>query len=152
MPIYYNAKNTGRPIDPANKYTSKYLDEANTPLYPFGHGLSYTTFVYRNLRLERNAFPATEGLRFSVELQNTGSRPGTEVVQVYLQDMTSSVTRPVKELRSYQQVTLGPGESRTLEFTLQPANLAAYDLNMRWRVEPGLFTLTVMKADFNVTP
>src|SRR5258705_4292079 len=115
IPIYYNHKNTGRPHDPNNKYTSKYLDAPWTPLYPFGYGLSYTQFKLSNLRLSKGLV--------SVDLENTGKREGDEVVQLYLRDVAACVTRPVKELKGFQRVTLKPGEKRTLGFPLASEQL-----------------------------
>ncbi|MGH7701229.1 MAG: glycoside hydrolase family 3 N-terminal domain-containing protein, partial [Gemmatimonadales bacterium] len=111
IPIYYNHKNTGRP--PAeNKFTSKYLDVPVTPRYPFGYGLSYTTFAYADLRLSATGVPATGTLTVSVTVTNTGSREGAEVVQLYLQDEVASVTRPVRELKAFRRIVLKPNESR----------------------------------------
>jgi len=141
VPIYYNHKNTGRPPDPDNEYTSKYLDVPWTPLYPFGHGLSYTTFGYGEPRLDRPSIAAGESLTVSVTVTNTGRRAGTEVVQLYVRDDVASVTRPVQELRGFRRVDLQPGESRTVTFTLGPDDLALWDRAMRRVVEPGTFTV-----------
>src|SRR5207247_2635703 len=99
VPIYYNHKNTGRPPSGKEKYTSKYIDAPWTPLFPFGHGLSYTTFGYTNLRLSRSTLRGTDSLAVTVDVGNTGTRAGTEVAQLYLRDDAASVTRPVRELR-----------------------------------------------------
>jgi beta-glucosidase len=141
IPIYYNAKNTGRPADPANKYTSKYLDVPWTPLYPFGHGLSYTTFAYADLRVATPEVRAGDPVRVSVRVTNTGARAGDEVVQLYLRDDAASVTRPLRMLGGFRRVTLAPAESRTLTFALAPEQLALYDLTMRHVIEPGTFTV-----------
>jgi beta-glucosidase len=143
VPVYYSHKNTGRPPDPDNKYTSKYLDVEWTPLYPFGHGLSYTTFEYGAPRLSKNAIGPGEELEVAVTVTNTGERAGAEVVQVYLRDDVASVTRPVMELRGFEKALLAPGEARTVSFRLQPDDLAFYDLGMRRVVEPGTFTVFV---------
>jgi beta-glucosidase len=143
VPIYYNHKNTGRPPAEEERYTSKYIDVHWTPLYPFGHGLSYTTFEYANLRLSRSRIEAHEPLEVSVDVANTGHRAGDEVVQLYLRDDVASVTRPVRELRGFERITLGPGETRTVRFTLGPEDLAFYDQQMRRVVEPGSFTVWV---------
>jgi beta-glucosidase len=143
LPIYYNHKNTGRPADPRNKYTSKYLDVPWTPLFPFGHGLSYTTFGYCNLRLSRETLGGTDSVVVSVDLTNTGTRVGTEVAQLYLRDDAATVTRPVRELRGFRRVTLQPGQTLTLRFTLKPEDLSMFDREMRRVVEPGTFTVWV---------
>jgi beta-glucosidase len=141
VPIYYNHKNTGRPPDPANKYTSKYLDVPWTPLYPFGHGLSYTTFEYREIRLDKSRMTATDSVTVSVRVANTGQRAGDEVVQLYVRDDVGSVTRPVKELRGFQRIRLEPGQEQSVTFTLGPDDLAFLDAEMRRIVEPGIFTV-----------
>ena len=141
VPIYYAHRNTGRPADPKNHYTSKYLDVLETPLFPFGHGLSYTTFGYTDLRPSSTAIRAGDSVAVSVTVTNTGSREGTEVVQLYLRHDAASVTRPVRELKRFARVTLRPGEGRTLRFTLGPEDMAFYDLDLRRAVEPGAITL-----------
>jgi beta-glucosidase len=141
VPIHYAHKNTGRPADPQNHYTSKYLDLPWTPQYVFGHGLSYTTFRYANLRVGAASGRAADPVRVSVDVTNTGARPGDEVVQLYLRDDAASVARPVRELRGFRRVTLRPGETRTVELVLRPSDLALYRLDMRQVVEPGTFTL-----------
>jgi beta-glucosidase len=139
VPIYYNHKNTGRPPDPNNKYSSKYLDVPVTPLYPFGHGLSYTEFKLADLRLSAQRIRPDGKITASVEVQNAGKRAGDEVVQLYIKDMAASVTRPVKELKGFERVTLQPGEKRRVEFTLAPEHLGFYNQGMRFVVEPGAF-------------
>ncbi|HEX8068649.1 MAG TPA: beta-glucosidase BglX [Pyrinomonadaceae bacterium] len=136
-PLYYNHKNTGRPPDPNNKYSSKYLDVPWTPLYPFGYGLSYTQFQYSNLTLSAPRIPASGRLTVSVDVTNAGRRAGDEVVQLYIRDAAASVTRPVRELKGFERVTLRPGERRRVTFTLTPAELGFYDRALRFRVEPG---------------
>jgi beta-glucosidase len=143
VPIYYNHKNTGRPPSETERYTSKYIDVPWTPLYPFGHGLSYTTFAYDGLRLSASEIRATDSLTVTVTVRNTGDRAGDEVVQLYLRDDVASVTRPVKELKRFQRITLRPAESRTLTFTLAPDDFAFHDLDMKRVVEPGTFTVFV---------
>jgi beta-glucosidase len=139
-PLYYNHKSTGRPPTD-QKYTSKYLDVPWTPLYPFGYGLSYTTFRLSDLRLSAPRINPQGRLTVSVEVENTGRREGDEVVQLYIRDVASSVTRPVRELRGFERVTLRPGERRRVEFTLGPEQLGFYDQRMRFVVEPGEFKL-----------
>ncbi len=137
-PIYYNYKATGRPPTD-QKYTSKYLDVPWTPLYPFGHGLSYTTFRLSGLQLSSQRIAPDGRLTVSVEVENTGSRAGDEVVQLYVRDVAASVTRPVRELKGFERVSLRPGEKRRLQFTLAPEHLGFLDQNMRFVVEPGEF-------------
>src|SRR5947209_8175461 len=137
-PLYYNHTSTGRP--PSNeKYTSKYLDVPVTPLFPFGHGLSYTTFRLSNLRLSAQRIAPTGSVQVSVDVENTGRRAGDEVVQLYIRDVAASRVRPVKELKGFERVTLQPGERRTLQFTLASEQLGFYNQEMRFVVEPGAF-------------
>ncbi|PYS87877.1 MAG: beta-glucosidase BglX [Acidobacteria bacterium] len=142
-PLYYNHKNTGRPPDPNNKYSSKYLDVPFTPLYPFGYGLSYTQFQFSNLQLSAPRIPVSGHLNVSVEVANTGRRAGDEVVQLYIHDVAASVTRPVRELKGFQRITLQPGERRRVSFTLGPAELGFYNRELRFAVEPGAFQVFV---------
>jgi beta-glucosidase len=141
VPIYYAHRKTGRPADPNNHYTSKYIDVPETPLFPFGHGLSYTTFGYADLRPSAGSIRAGDSLGVSVTVTNTGSRDGTEVVQLYLRHDAASVTRPVRELKRFERVALKPGESRTVRFTLRGDDMSFYDLDLRRVVEPGAITL-----------
>ena len=141
-PLYYNHKSTGRPPTD-QKYTSKYLDVPVTPLYPFGYGLSYTQFRLSNLQLSAPSIRPDARMTVSVELENTGRRAGDEVVQLYVRDMVASVTRPVRELKGFERVTLQPGERRRITFTLGPEQLGFYDREMRFIVEPGTFTVFV---------
>lgn len=166
IPLYYNHRNTGRP--PAEeKYTSKYLDLPWTPLYPFGHGLSYTTFSYGNLRLGTRAGAATDSsasiggrdsLTVSVDVSNTGGRAGEEVVQLYVRDDVASVAQPVRSLQGFRRVTLAAGEKKTVTFRLGSDAFALYDRSMRRVVEPGTFTVFVgtnsdatLQAKFGIT-
>ena len=143
VPIYYNHKNTGRPPVATEKYTSKYWDIPFTPLYPFGFGLSYTTFTIGAPRLSATTIGAADSLRVAVDVTNTGNRSGDEVVQLYVRDDVGSVTRPVMQLRRFQRLTLAPGERRTIDFTLSVKDLAFYDLAMRRVAEPGTFHVYV---------
>ena len=143
VPIYYNHKNTGRPPVATEKWTSKYWDIPFTPLYPFGFGLSYTTFTISAPRLSATAIGATDSLRVAVDVTNTGTRAGDEVVQLYVRDDVGSVTRPVMQLRRFERVTLAPGERRTINFALGVRDLAFYDLAMRRVAEPGTFHVYV---------
>lgn len=143
IPIYYNHKRTGRPPDERERYTSKYLDTPWTPLYPFGFGLSYTTFGYKDLRLSASRIRTTDSLRVTVMVTNTGRRAGDEVVQLYLRDEVARFTPPVQALRGFRRITLAPGASRTVTFTLGPADFSSLDENLRPVVEPGFFTVGV---------
>lgn len=137
IPIYYNMKNTGRPMIEDDRYTSKYIDCPNTPLLPFGYGLSYTTFAYNNLTLERDNITIPGTLKVSADITNTGPVSGHEVVQLYVRDLVGSVTRPVKELKGFQRIYLNPGETKTVTFDLTTNDLRFYDVNMDYTVEPG---------------
>ncbi|HKR61321.1 MAG TPA: beta-glucosidase BglX [Pyrinomonadaceae bacterium] len=143
VPLYYNHKNTGRPPDASNKYTSKYLDVPWTPLFPFGYGLSYTKFEFTNLQLSTPRIRPDGSLRATVDVQNIGKRAGDEVVQLYIRDMAASVTRPVKELEGFQRVTLQAGEKKRIEFELSSRQLGFYNREMRFVVEPGEFEVMV---------
>jgi beta-glucosidase len=143
IPIYYAHKNTGRPPSQSNKYSSKYLDIPWTPLYPFGHGLSYTTFTISAPRLDKTTLRSGDSLRVEVDVTNSGSVTGDEVVQLYVRDDVASLTRPVKELRGFRRLTLKPGETNTVRFTLSNHDLAFYDSAMRRVAEPGRFTVYV---------
>ena len=143
IPIYYNHRNTGRPPDSANSYTSKYLDLPWTPLFPFGYGLSYTTFAYSNLRVSPLSVTARDSVEITVDVRNTGDRAGEEVVQVYVRDDVASVAQPVRELKAFRRVNLAQGESRNVSFKLGPDSFALYDRRMRRVVEPGTFTVFV---------
>ncbi len=143
VPIYYNHKSTGRPPVDTLKYTSKYIDAPTTPLFPFGFGLSYTTFVYKNLRLSDSTISMEQPVRVMVDVENVGERDGEEVVQMYVQDEVASVTRPVKELKGFRRVALRAAEKKTAEFILTPDDLSFYDLNMKRVIEPGWFTVMV---------
>ena len=143
IPVYYNSRSTGRPFDMNQKYTTKYLDIPNTPLYPFGYGLSYTSFTYGTPQVSAASIDAGQTIQVRVTVSNTGSRDGTETVQLYIQDKVGSITRPVKELKAFQQVTLRKGESRELTFTLGPDDLSFYNASLNWVLEPGEFSVFV---------
>jgi beta-glucosidase len=134
LPAFYNYKPSAR--------RGYFLDDVS-PLYPFGFGLSYTTFAFKNLRLKRKKIRAGEDAHVLVDLKNTGERPGTEVVQMYIRDLVSSVTRPVKELKGFRKISLRPGETRTVALDITPESLAFYDINMKYVVEPGEFEIMV---------
>src|SRR5947199_6050208 len=158
IPLYYNHKNTGRPTG-QDKYTSKYTDLPVTPLFPFGHGLSYTTFSYSDLRLSAPRITPTGTLRASVSVTNTGSREAAEVVQLYVHDEVASVTRPVRALAGFRRVSLKPGEARTVEFSLTAKELGLYNKDMKFVVEPGKLRVFVggssvggLEGEFEVAP
>ncbi len=134
LPVFYNYKPTAR---------RGYVLDTIAPLYPFGFGLSYTTFAYSNLRLSATQIPPTGRTRVMVDVRNTGSRAGDEVVQLYVRDEVSSATRPIKELRGFQRVSLAPGETRTVSFDVGPEHLSYHGADMRRVVEPGTFQIMV---------
>jgi beta-glucosidase len=138
VPIYYNHEPTGRPCNPEVKWNSRYRDIPScSPLFVFGHGLSYTTFEVSNLRLSSSSVSKNGSLRASVTVRNTGSRSGDEVVQLYLHDPVASISQPVRRLRGFQRVTLNPGQARTVTFTLDKSDFGFYDNRGRFVVEPG---------------
>ena len=142
IPIYYNHKNTGRP--PADtRYTSKYIDQPWTPQFPFGFGLSYTTFAYSNLVVEHNALRASDTLRIAVDVKNTGKRDGEEVVQVYVRDLIGSLTRPVKELKAFDRVAIKAGATKTVAFEIPCQRLGFHNAQSKYVVEPGKFKIWV---------
>jgi beta-glucosidase len=143
IPVYYNHRNTGRPMQPQNKFSSKYIDMPNEPRYPFGFGLSYTTFVYRDLRLSTARARVSDTVTATVTVANTGAREGTEVVQLYVRDEVGSVSRPVRELKAFQRVTLKPNESRTVTLRVAVKDLWFIGLDMKPVVEPGTFRVFV---------
>jgi len=143
IPIFYNMKNTGRPIDRNNKYTSKYLDESNDPLYPFGYGLSYTTFTYSDVVLNKKSITDEEELSVTCKVTNTGLYDGEEVVQLYIRDIVGSVTRPVKELKGFEKIMLKKGESKDVVFKLTANDLSFYKKDMTFGAEPGKFQVMI---------
>ena len=143
VPIYYAHENTGRPPVASDHYTSKYIDLPWTPLWPFGYGLSYTTFTVSAPRLSAAVLRPGDSLDVTVDVANTGRVAGDEVAQLYLRDDVASVSRPVEMLRGFQRVSLAPGETRTLHFTLDEQALAFYDTSMTRVAEPGTFTVLV---------
>ncbi len=146
IPIYYNVKNTGRPYElngPEQKYRSRYLDVSNTPLYPFGYGLSYTSFKYSNFAIDKTSYAFNEPININVTVTNTGAFEGEEVVQLYVRDMVGSVTRPLKELKRFEKIMLKPNESKKVTFTLTSDDLAFYTKDMSFKAEAGEFKLFV---------
>lgn len=143
IPVYYNHLNTGRPKNADNpafqKYRSNYIDAPNEPLYPFGYGLSYTEFKYSDFALDNDSMAADGKLTATIKVTNTGKRAGDEVVQFYIRDVEGSVARPVKELKHFERISLNPGESKTVKFTITPEILKFYDYNLDYVAEPGEF-------------
>lgn len=151
VPIYYNYKNTGRPSQSGfMSYTCGYLDQDFRPAYAFGYGLSYTTFEISEPVTDRNAYKMGESVSCKVVVKNTGKYAGKETLQLYIRDMVSSVTRPVKELRGVQQITLEPGEQKEVSFSLEKEELGFYNNNLEYVVEPGDFEIMVGNSSNNV--
>jgi beta-glucosidase len=142
VPIYYNHEPTGRPCDATSKYNSRYRDLPTcAPLYEFGYGLSYTTFSTSNLRLSSGSVSRNGSVRASVDVTNTGSRAGDEVVQLYLHDPVASISQPVRRLRGFERVTLKPGQKRTVTFTVDRDDFGFYNNRGDFVVEPGQIDL-----------
>ncbi|WP_163514815.1 beta-glucosidase BglX [Gelidibacter japonicus] len=161
IPIYYNHKNTGRPLNNKEgvfeKFRSNYLDVRNEPLFPFGYGLSYTTFDYSNLKLSTNQIDMNGTIYVSVDVKNSGNYDGKEVVQLYIRDLVGSVTRPVKELKGFEKVEIKKGETKTIRFNLTVEDLKFYNSNLDFVAEPGQFEVfvgtnsdTTMKTGFEL--
>ncbi len=142
VPLYYNTKPTGRGYD--------YVDMTGAPQFAFGHGLSYTRFEYQNLKLAPETLRGDQNLTVTCEIKNVGPLAGDEVVQLYLHDVIGSVSRPLKELKGFQRVTLAPGESKQVSFVLTPEHLSMYDARMNWRVEPGLFEVLIGSSSADI--
>ena len=143
IPIYYYQKSTGRPFKDDNKFTSKYLDSPNTPLYPFGYGLSYTSFSYENIKIEKSKMNKSDINKVLIDITNTGKYYGEEVVQLYIRDEFASITRPVKELKSFKKIKLNSGDTKTVEFDIYPEMLSFLNINMKPVVEPGKFKVMI---------
>jgi beta-glucosidase len=146
IPIYYNSKNSGRPINPERpfeKYKSNYLDVQNAPLYPFGYGLSYTSFNYSGIKMNKPELHGNEQIVASVDITNTGDRDGVEIVQLYIRDLIGDVTRPVKELKGFKKVLIKKGETVNVTFTLSPGELSYYHQDMSFKYDPGNFELFI---------
>jgi len=160
VPIYYNHFSTGRPAkdENATNYVSAYIDLKNSPKFPFGYGLSYTTFDYSGLKLSSTKIKSNETIKVSFQLKNTGKVAGEEVAQLYLKDKFGSVVRPVLELRDFQKVKLNAGESKTIEFTIDKEKLSFYNNKLEWGTEPGDFEVMIgtssadikLKSDFEL--
>ncbi len=146
IPIYYNHKNTGRPLPEGQwfqKFRSNYLDVSNDPLYPFGYGLSYTSFSYSDITLSSASLRPGQKINAFVTVTNTGARTGKETVQLYIRDMVGSITRPVKELKGFQKIELKPGESKIVSFTISVDDLKFYNSDLKYEAEPGDFKVLI---------
>jgi beta-glucosidase len=145
LPIYYNHKNTGRPAanEPEIVFWSHYIDEKNSPLFAFGHGLSYSKFEYSQLKVSSSTFSKGETIQVQVELKNNSAVEGKEVVQLYIRDVVGSFTRPVKELKGFEMVTLKPFETKVVTFSIDQNMLAYFTANKIWEAEPGIFKVFV---------
>ena len=149
VPIYYNMKNTGRPIPEANPgedYKSNYIDSPNSPLFSFGHGLSYTTFKYSDFKLSSETLTRNGSIQASITVTNSGTKDGHEVVQLYIHDKVGSVTRPVKELKGFEKIFLKKGESKTVSFSISVEDLKFYNNEMVYNVEPGEFEIAIVPS------
>ncbi|WP_214229379.1 beta-glucosidase BglX [Pedobacter sp. B4-66] len=146
IPLYYSHKNTGRPLEDGkwfSKFRSNYIDVSNDPLYPFGYGLSYTTFDYSDIKLDKSSFKAGETINASVVVKNTGAREGKEVVQLYIRDLVGSSTRPVKELKHFEKISLKAGESKTVTFKITVDDLKFFNSDLKFVAEPGDFKVFI---------
>ena len=146
VPLYYAHKNTGRPLAEGkwfSKFRSNYLDVSNDPLYPFGYGLSYTTFSYSDLKLNKSSFKTGGSITASITVRNTGELEGKEVVQLYIRDLVGSSTRPVKELKGFQKIVLKSGESKKVDFTITENELKFYNNALKFVAEPGDFKVFI---------
>ena len=142
IPVYYNHRATGRPTS-SDRWHTAYIDESSEPLFPFGYGLTYTTFRYSNLKVLMETVAPTGTLCVEAELQNVGQRVGTEVAQLYVHDRVAPTSRPVRELKGFKRITLQPGERRTVEFTVQARDLGSNDADLRWVVPPGTYDVWI---------
>lgn len=153
IPMYYSHKNTGRPLAEGKwfeKFRSNYIDVSNEPVYPFGYGLSYTTFKYGDIQLSKQNLKGNEKLTASVTITNTGNFKGKEVVQLYIRDLVGSVTRPVKELKGFQKIELAPGESKNVSFDITTEQLKFYNSDLKYVWEPGEFDIMIGGSSENV--
>jgi beta-glucosidase len=150
IPVNYNQKKIGRPMDPHNKVASKYPDSSGEPLFPFGYGLSYTTFSYSDIRLSKTQLTGNEKLIASITLTNTGRLAGEEVVQLYIQDPVASISRPVKELKNFKKVLLKPGEKKEVSFEITKNDLMFYNSDLKYDWESGDFIIYIGTNSKNV--
>ena len=152
IPIYYNHFNTGRPAanETATNYVSAYTDLKNSPKFPFGFGLSYTTFNYSDLKLSKNKIKSTETIEVSMTITNSGKVAGEEVVQLYLRDKVGLVVRPIIELKDFQKIKLNAGETKTVKFTIDKQKLSFYNTDLKWITEPGDFDLMIGSSSSDI--
>ncbi len=143
IPVHYNMKNTGRPYDGFTNTTSRYTDSPNEPLFCFGHGLSYTSFEYSEITLDKSVMNDNEAINCSVKVKNTGKYEGEEIVQLYIRDKVASITRPVKELKGFQKINLQPGASTTVSFKIDKSLLSFYNSDLQYDTEAGEFEIMV---------
>lgn len=145
IPLYYSVLNTGRPFNPQHpdKYTSRYFDITNGPLFPFGYGLSYTQFSVSDISLSATTMSATQPLTASVTVKNTGKRSGATIVQLYLRDLTASISRPVKELKNFEKINLAPGEEKVVTFAIKESDLRFFNDKLKWAAEPSKFNVFI---------
>ncbi|MFV8341315.1 glycoside hydrolase family 3 N-terminal domain-containing protein [Flavobacterium sp. XS2P39] len=152
IPIYYNHFNTGRPAknESETNYVSAYTDLKNSPKFPFGYGLSYTSFAYSNLKLSKNKIKSTESISVSLAVTNSGKVVGEEVVQLYLRDKVGSVVRPIIELQDFQKIQLNAGETKTIQFTINKEKLSFYNAALQWIAEPGDFDIMIGSSSADI--
>ena len=143
IPIYYNYKNTGRPTKEPHVFWSHYIDSENTPLYPFGYGLSYTKFEYKNLKINGETFSINDSIEITIDIENTGKFEGKEIIQLYIRDLYASITRPVKELKAFKSINLKPGEIKTIKFSLTKKDLGYYNNKGNFIIESGEFEIHI---------
>ena len=152
IPIYYNHFNTGRPApnETAFNYVSAYTDLKNSPRFPFGYGLSYTTFEYSDLKLSKNKIKNTEKITVSLNVKNSGKVAGEEVVQMYLRDKVGSVVRPIIELKDFQKIKLNAGETKVVKFIIDKEKVSFYNAALQWIAEPGDFDLMIGSSSADI--
>jgi beta-glucosidase len=157
VPIYYNQLNTGRPQQPGKVWTTRYLDGPVTPAYPFGFGLSYSNFSYSNVKVSKPQYKMGETVEASITVRNNGDRAGEEVVQCYIQDVSADISRPVKELKGFEKINIGAGESRVITFRLTEKDLSYWNNEAKFKADPGKFKVfiggnsrDVLEADFEL--
>jgi beta-glucosidase len=145
IPLYNSVLNTGRPFNPQkpNKYTSRYFDITNGTLFAFGYGLSYTQFSVSAVSLSATTMSASAPLTARVTVKNTGKRSGATIVQLYLQDVAASISRPVKELKNFEKIDLAPGEEKVVTFTVNEKDLRFFNDKLKWASEPGKFNVFI---------
>lgn len=154
VPLYYNHLQTGRPVPPGTPFrvfSGNYIDQTNGPVYPFGYGLTYTTFKYGDVKLSSSEMTPNGKVTASVEVTNTGTREASEVVQLYIRDIEASISRPLRELKGFERITLSPGETRSVDFTITPDLLKFYNYDLEYVLEPGDFSIMTGPDCLNVT-